>query len=93
MDDYASLEDCIEDGIFWDLEAGAWRFGLWAENLPAIDLYLRVQTQWRVGLGGSVGLDYNVLFHELDRAALARDDYDDLFDAVRVIERAVLSID
>lgn len=33
-------------------------FYLWPENVPAWDLWMGVQTQWRVGVGGREGLDY-----------------------------------
>lgn len=67
-------------------------FDLWPENWPAIQLYVQVQTQWRVGMNGPTGLDYNVVFHELDRRALDRDTYDDLMGSVRVIEETALRI-
>lgn len=63
---------------------------LWPENWPAIQLFNRVSTQWRVGANGPVGLDYNVIFHELDRKGLADDDYDDLMASIRVIESTAL---
>jgi len=43
-----------------------------------------------MGPVGPVGLDYNVLFHEMDRQALLPDDYDDLLGSIRVIESAAL---
>lgn len=63
---------------------------LWPENWPPIQLFNRLSSQWRIGAGGPIGLDYNVLFHELDRMKLGEDAYDDLFAAVRVIESAAL---
>ncbi len=36
-------------------------FEVWEENWPAVDLFLRVQTQWRVGMNGPVGLDYGAV--------------------------------
>lgn len=64
---------------------------LWPENWPPIQTFTRLSTQWRVGPGGPVGLDYNVVFHELDRAGLAGDDYDDMMAALRVIESTALA--
>ena len=37
-----------------------------------------------------MGLDYNVLFHEMDRMGLEPEAYDDLFASVRVIEGVAL---
>ncbi len=33
-------------------------FEVWEENWPVVELFLRVQTQWRTGMNGPVGLDY-----------------------------------
>ncbi len=63
---------------------------VWPENWPAVHLFTQFATQWRVGPGGAVGLDYGVIFHELDRRALAAADYDDLMDSLRTIESAAL---
>ena len=62
-------------------------FELWADNWPAIQFYQRISTQWRTGPGGVVGLDYTVVFHELDREGLDREAYDEMMAAIRVIER------
>ena len=43
-------------------------------------------------MGGPIALDYTVIFHLLDRMDLSKDDYDQLFDAVRVIESEQLAI-
>jgi hypothetical protein len=64
-------------------------FRVWPENWPALELFLAVSTQWRVGSGGPIGLDYNAvdavmgwLSIEADRAALFRD--------LRVMEQEAL---
>ena len=33
-------------------------FEVWKENWPAVELFLRVQTQWRTSMAGVTGLDY-----------------------------------
>lgn len=63
---------------------------LWPENWPPIRLFTRVCTQWRIGMNGPIGLDYNVIFHELDRAGIAGAEYDDTMDAIRAIESIAL---
>jgi len=88
-EDYASPEQ-RRTGIYYDLEEKDWFFDLWEENWPAIQLYVHVQTQWRVGMGGPYGLDYNVVFHELDRRDLDRETYDEMMAAMRVIEEIAL---
>lgn len=41
-------------------------------------------------MNGPIGLDYNVIFHDLDKRGLADDEYDDLMASIRVIETAAL---
>jgi hypothetical protein len=63
---------------------------LWPDNWPAVRLFIRYSTQWRAGGGGPIGLDYNPILHDLDRRNLPSDEYEALFDAVRVIETTAL---
>ncbi len=32
-------------------------FEVWDENWPAVEMWLRLQTQWRTSFGGLIGLD------------------------------------
>ena len=34
-------------------------FEVWPENWSAIEMFLRMQTQWRTSYGGLLGFDYN----------------------------------
>lgn len=50
---------------------------LWPQNLPIVQLWLDLQTQWRVGFAGPTGLDYTAAralmpLHEIadERAAM-----------------------
>lgn len=61
-------------------------FEVWPDNMPAINLFSSISTQWRTSMGGVTGLDYNVLFHRMDRMNLSDQDYEWLFDDIRVIE-------
>jgi len=65
---------------------------VWPENWPAFALFCDLQTQWRVGAMGPVGLDYNVLFHKLDRMDLAPDEYEQLESDVRTMELEALLV-
>ena len=44
-----------------DLESKAEHCGVWPEAWPAVDLFLKVQTQWRGGASGIIGLDYQAV--------------------------------
>jgi hypothetical protein len=63
---------------------------LWPDNLAAVNLFIGVGTQWRVGFGGPYGLDYGVLFHKMDRMGLAPDAYARLEEEIRTLESAAL---
>ena len=65
---------------------------LWPENEQAIKLFSVLSTQWRVGMNGPTGLDYNVLFHKMDRMGLDPDEYELLESDIQVIEREALNI-
>lgn len=78
------------DGWYYDADDKDWRCILWADNWPAMRLFNQVSTQWRTGLNGPVGLDYNVVYHDLDRLNLDPDSYDDLMGCIRVIEGVAL---
>ena len=63
---------------------------VWPENWTAWSLFEALQTQWRVGAGGVVGLDYGVLADELRAREIPHEDHDRLRAEVRVMEAAAL---
>jgi hypothetical protein len=36
-------------------------FEVWEENWPVVEMFMRVQTQWRTTMNGVLGLDYGAL--------------------------------
>mgnify|MGYP003135885790 FL=1 len=50
-------------------------------------MFLRCQTQWRVGMGGIIGLDYTSV---LEMIKLYTDKPIDLMESIQVIETAIL---
>jgi hypothetical protein len=64
---------------------------VWPENHAVFMLFVLLQTQWRTGMGGPIGLDYMVLFHELDRMELSKPDYDNTLADIRLMESAALT--
>lgn len=64
-------------------------FYLWTEHRPALELWLRVQTQWRVGHAGATGLDYTGV--EAALRVLAPRKRRQLFRDLQVMERATLN--
>lgn len=65
---------------------------VWPDNWSAVQLFARMRTQWRVGAGGAVGLDYNVLYRMMDRMSLAAEAYDGLEHDIQLMEDEVLAL-
>lgn len=65
---------------------------IWPENWPAFLLFTSLQTQWNVGgMGGRTGLRYEALYPLLDRQTDTPEQWQQLFDDVRVMEYAALA--
>jgi len=60
---------------------------VWPENEEAFSLFEQMQTQWRVGFSGPIGLDYNVLFSLMKLKNMSID----LLDDIRIMEDAALT--
>ena len=63
---------------------------VWPENWPVFQLFRQLQSQWRAGPNGVIGLDYNVLFHKLDRMDLSAEQYDEWERDIQVMEFAAI---
>lgn len=63
---------------------------VWEENWPAIELFLRVQTQWRTGMNGPVGLDYVAVAWVLKLVA-EEATHRALLEDLQIMESAVLA--
>lgn len=47
-------------------------------------------TQWSIGFGGATGLRYEALYPLIDRIAKSDDEWQELFEDVRIMEIAAL---
>lgn len=65
---------------------------IWPENMPAIQLFCSLSTQWRVGASGPTGLDYMPLFARMERMKLTEQEHEWLFEDIRTLEAQALSI-
>ena len=65
-------------------------FEVFEENWPALELFLRVQTQWRVGMNGPVGLDYVAVAWVLKLTA-EEATHRALLEDLQIMEGAVLA--
>lgn len=64
-------------------------FEVWEENWPAVEMFLRVQTQWRVGMNGPVGLDYGAV--EWLLRLYGASDPRSVLEDLQIMEAAVLA--
>lgn len=60
-------------------------------NELVYEMFAKLDTQWRVGMNGPTGLDYNVVYLRMDRMGLAPDEYDELESDLRTMEIAALN--
>jgi hypothetical protein len=68
-------------------------YELWPENVPAVELFIDVQTQWRPGGGGGVlGLDYNVVFRIMELNGIVRSEQRELLRDLQVMEARAMQI-
>lgn len=55
------------------------------------DLFRLLGTQWRVGASGATGLDYNVLLRVMERRGLSNQQFDEMFEDIRLMESESLA--
>lgn len=66
---------------------------VWPEHWQAVLLFARLQTQWQVGgMGGLVGLRYEAIEPVFRLCGVKKRERRDLFDAIRVMEEAVMEV-
>ena len=64
-------------------------FEVFEDNWQTVEMFLRLQTQWRVSFGGLIGLDYIAAKWLFDVYGV--DDHKEMLDALMIMERAALS--
>ena len=64
---------------------------VWPENWRSFKLLCELQTQWRGAGMGIIGLDYNVLYHKMDRMGLSPGQYEEIEADMRVMESAAMA--
>ena len=67
-------------------------FELWPENVQSLRLWLEVATQWRVGMGGATGLDYNALPPVASMLGMKRREIPEVFHDIRVMEAEAMLV-
>jgi hypothetical protein len=64
---------------------------VWPDNAMTVRVFCSMTTQWRTGMNGATGLDYNALGFVMTALRVPQDDYQTVFDGVRVMEDAALN--
>lgn len=64
-------------------------FEVWEENWQSVEIFLKMQTQWNVTMGGYVGLKYEVL--QWVSQLYDVEDKRHLLEDIQVMEAAALS--
>ncbi|MFC7408709.1 DUF1799 domain-containing protein [Hydrogenophaga atypica] len=63
---------------------------VWPENWQAFTTFMRLRTQWLLGPGGPIGLNYVPLFSLMDRLGLQGREWDDFLSDVQALEEGAL---
>jgi len=66
-------------------------FGILPENLEVLNWFLRMQTQWRVGMNGPTGMDYGLFLHWSKDEGVRRTERVWMLDDLRLMEREFLN--
>lgn len=76
----------IEDDAAWTAPE------IWPDNQHIVQVWLAMQTQWRVGFSGATGLDYAVLPVVMRGVQVPLNERMDIFAGVQVMERTTLKV-
>lgn len=71
-------------------EVGGETVEIWPCNVNAVNAFVAMGTQWRIGPAGAYGLDYAVLPHVLRLTLIPRPAWAEVFESIRVLEGAAL---
>ena len=63
---------------------------VWPDVWPAFGVFRSMSTQWRTGMGGVTGLDYNILPWLMKLEAIEEEAT--VLNDIRVMERAALDV-
>ena len=83
-----TADDAAAFGIELDLEPDDDDYQVEPEAWPALQMFLRCQTQWRTGPNGLIGLDYGPL--EWAFRLYGAEDPAAMLDDIQIIEAEVL---
>jgi hypothetical protein len=65
---------------------------IWPVNFVAVKVFEAMSTQWRVGSGGPIGLDYAALPFVMRTCGVKHGEREDIFSCIRLMEQEALRI-
>jgi Phage related hypothetical protein (DUF1799) len=65
---------------------------VWPENWKAFILFNRMSTQWRMGMGGAVGLDYTAIRDVAEFIGIKKKHLAQIFPSFQVMEAEALLV-
>jgi len=64
---------------------------IWPDNARAVEVFVAMSTQWRIGAVGAVGLDYNVVPLVMRMIGIPASERLGLFESLRTMEETALA--
>jgi hypothetical protein len=64
---------------------------IWSDNLSVVNVFIAMDTQWRVGMSGKTGLDYNALPIVMRMIGVPHKNWTQVFGDLRTMEDAALA--
>lgn len=64
--------------------------GIYPDNMQTVGVFRDLMTQWRVGMSGLIGLDYNVIPVVFRLRRIPKAEQQEVFDGIQVMERAAI---
>ena len=63
---------------------------VWPDNAMSVNVFIAMSTQWRVGMSGPTGLDYNALPSVMKLVGVPKKSRASVFDDVRTLEDSAM---
>ena len=63
---------------------------VWPDNAMSVNVFIAMSTQWRVGMNGATGLDYNALPSVMKLVGVPKKSRASVFDDVRTLEDSAM---
>ena len=73
-------------------EASGPDIAIWPDNVTTANVFVAMSTQWRIGVSGPSGLDYNALPVVMRMSGVRSVERADVFNGVQVMEDAALAL-